>query len=520
MNFGKRAVFSLATLVFSTCCFGDVSLPSIFSNGMVLQQTSNVAVWGWADPGEKVNVKGSGEWLWGRNAVADAEGKWMVRIPAPAAGGPYSLTVKGKNTIKLDDVLIGEVWICSGQSNMEMPLQGWPNQPVENSEEEIKNANYSNIRLFNVPKRTSFEPVYDCNAKWQVCSPESASIFSAAGYFFGREIHNNLDVPVGLINISFGASTAEAWMPEYVFENNEELKSILDIKDILVKRAQETKAKYKSDLEEWKAKEDKTAAGPKPVMPYIYYQCIANTLYNGMRLAVQPYTIQGIVWYQGEGNTDRPYQYYKLFNKMVENWREEWGQEEFPFYYVQIASFVRGDLHNKVTVEKGEPQEDGWAQLREAQRLSLSVPNTGMAVAIDIGEANIIHPRKKLEVGQRLAAWALAKTYGKDIVYSGPLYKSMKIEGDQIRISFDHVNDGLEFKGDSLEGFAIAGEDGKFVWAEAEIEGDTVIVSSPEISNPVAVRYGWAKFPTCNRFNKNGFPASPFSTDTLAKYTK
>lgn len=516
----KKLLAAIVLLTISISCFADVKLPAVIGDNMVVQQKSHAAIWGWADPGEKVNVKGSWEWLWGRDVIADANGKWMVKIPTPPAGGPFSITIKGKNEIKLKNVLSGEVWLCSGQSNMNMPVKGWHNQPILNSKEEIKNANYPKIRLFQVPlNKTSKEPQYDCDAQWQECSSETVTKFSAIAYFFGRDLQNTLNVPIGLIHTSYGGSPAEAWMPRNILESNPDFKPVLEKWDAEEANIPLLKEKYDRDVAEWKkasakAKEQGTDAPAKPRIPWqLYYHHIPTRLYNCMRLPVQPYTIKGMIWYQGESNTDRAYQYRTLFPAMIENWREEWGQGDFPFYYVQIASYQTHRPTEDIKLEKGEPGENSWAELREAQTMSMSVPNTGMAVAIDVGEINCIHPRNKQDVSKRLAAWALAKDYGKKIPFSGPIYKDSLVEGDKIRIFFDYADNGLMAKGETIEGFAIAGVDKKYVWADAVIDGDTVVVSSPAVKEPVAVRYAWAKYPFCNLFNKDGFPASPFRTD-------
>jgi sialate O-acetylesterase len=345
----------------------------------------------------------------------------------------------------------------------------WTVANSNNAEKEIAAADYPNIRLFAVPLVSVPEPKKDVAARWTPCTPETVAPFSAVAYYFGRKLHEELDVPVGLIRTCWGGSACEAWVEKAVLESDERYQAILD-------RVEKANPQHK-----------------------------AYHLYNGMIAPLIPYGIRGAIWYQGESNAGRAYQYRTLFPTMIENWRANWGEGDFPFYFVQLANFRQ---------RKDEPDESAWAELREAQSLTLSLPNTGQAVTIDIGEADDIHPRNKQDVGRRLARWALAKDYGKDIVYSGPAYRSMKRVGNKIVLQFDHVGGGLIAKGDTLEGFAIAGEDRQFVWADATIEGDTVVVSSPSVEEPVAVRYGWADNPAANLYNQAGLPASPFRTDS------
>ena len=492
-----------AFLFVGQICLADVTMPAIFADNMVLQQKTEVAVWGWAKPGEKVKVKGSWKWLWPKSVCADKDGKWSIKIKTPNAGGPFELKIKGNNTISFTNVMTGEVWLCSGQSNMQMTMQGWDKQPIEGGEEEIKNADYPMIRLFTVQRTAATKPADDCEKvlKWAECTPDTAKSFSAIGYFFGKELYKELNVPIGLIHSSWGGTPAESWTRREILANDNELK-------IITERSDKVLAKWRADVT--KAKVNGT---PEPKRP-LPTQHSPSYLYNGMINPIIPYGIKGAIWYQGESNAGRAYQYRRLFPVMIKNWRDDWGIGNFPFHFVQLASYLKHQPGIPLEVKKGEPVDDAWAELREAQLMTLqSVPNTGMAVAIDIGQANNIHPAKKKEVGQRLALWALANDYGKDILNSGPIYKSMNIEGSKIRLNFDYAKCGLKSKGGELEGFAIAGPDRKFVWANAEIDSDTVIVYSKDIPNPVAVRYAWTIFPFCNLYNKADLPASPFRTD-------
>jgi sialate O-acetylesterase len=479
---------------------------------MVLQQGKQVSIWGWAEPGEKVAVSGSwqiGSW----DTTADKDGKWMIKIEPPKAGGPYRMTIAGKNVITIDNIMSGEVWVCSGQSNMQ-----WPVKLANNAEEEIAAADYPKIRLFSVPQVVAEEPQDDCKGEWTACSPESVENFSAVAYYFGRMLHQELDVPIGLIHTSWGGTPAESWTSRPALEAEPALRHIPG-------RWDEAMAKYVQDLEEklaeWreavqKAKKSKdTPKAPRwPRLPTPSWR--PSGLYNAMIAPLAPYAIQGTIWYQGESNVEwgypgvskaeRAYEYRTLFPAMIEDWRRSWGQGDFPFLFVQLANYMR---------RTPEPQTDSaWAALREAQLMTLSLPNTGMAVIIDIGEANDIHPKNKQDVGKRLALWALAKTYGKKLVHSGPIYKSMEKDGKRIMVKFKHTGSGLIAKGEEeLKGFAVAGVDRKFYWAEAEIEADTVLVWSDKVPKPVAVRYAWASNPRCNLYNREGLPASPFRTD-------
>ena len=438
----------------------DVTLPAIFGSHMVLQQKSEVTIWGWGKALEEVVVRGS----WSADATkvtVSNQGKWKVKINTPEAGGPYTLTIKGYNTIVLEDVLIGEVWLCSGQSNMEWSAR----MGIEKGEEEVKKADHPRIRFFTVAHRTAESRQLDHGGEWKVSSPETMIDFSAVAYFFGRELQQNLNVPIGLINSSWGGTPAEVWMAEEVVAENEAfVQAAAAINDM-----------------PWAPKEP-------------------GRTFNAMIAPLIPFKIAGVNWYQGETNTASPENYAKLFPALIENWRNEW-QDEFPFYFVQIAPF-----------KYGRPQEG--ALLRDAQRRSLSTVNTGMVVVSDIGNIEDIHPRNKIQVGKRLAKWALSQTYGKEgLIYSGPIYKGMSKEGRKIRITFEHADGGLVSKGKELTHFEIAGPDRKFVPATAKIEGNAVIVSAKEVKDPVAVRFAWSNTAEPNLFNKEGLPASTFHTD-------
>ncbi len=635
----------------------NISLNPLFSNNMVLQQKQDIPIWGMADPGGKVVISLYGQQ---KEVVTNDDGKWKVNLSPVTAGGPYELMISGEEIHKIKNVMVGEVWICSGQSNMEMPVSAsWGK--VNNHEKEVADANYPNIRLLMVDKVMANMPQENFTSDgWKACSPETIPEFSAVAYFFGRHLNQELNVPIGLIESAWGGTLVEAWtsgatlkkIPEFTDEvmaiesdtrtedekaliaekllaewpdkieqilkkkgtfdhgfqktgyntggwktmnlptvwedvdinvdgvvwfskevniptswKNEDLKlslgkindyditwfnghrvgrgtdvsesrvykipgslvktgknrivaQVLDVGNVggLYGPAKEMKLALKDEsislTGAWKYKIDPVAIDVKELPEKPNQNAGVNrptVLYNGMIHPLLPYGIKGAIWYQGESNAGRAYQYRSLFKALIEDWRNVWGEGDFPFLFVQLANFMK---------IKPQPADDAWAELREAQTMALDLPNTGMAVAIDIGEAKDIHPRNKQEVGRRLALNALANAYEKDIPYSGPMYNLMKIDGEKIRLHFANTNKGLKIKGDGdLKGFAVAGEDKKFVWAEAKIDGDEVVVWNSKIKNPVAVRYGWAANPVCNLYNDADLPASPFRTDNWVGIT-
>jgi sialate O-acetylesterase len=504
----------------------DVKPHAVFTDGMVLQRGMECPIWGTADPGEKFSVglkldKPGVVGEYGVGALADKDGKWKVvlEVPSKYAGGPYMLFFRGEKTVTIKDVYIGDVWICSGQSNME-----WPLSRTHNAEESIKNAKNPKIRLFTVPKNTSDKPLtgFKGDPKWKECNPDTVKNFSAVGYFFGRDLQKALDVPIGLIHTSWGGTLAEAWTTRSALEKSPELQGMIEKHDngTVAARANYEKAlkKYEEDLAKHKeavakAKEEgKDPPRPprRPVDPARNpnQPCV---LYNAMIHPLQPYAIKGAIWYQGESNAGRAYQYRTLFPAMIESWRTTWKQGNFPFLFVQLAPW-------KEIVS--EPQESDWAELREAQLLtSLHCKHTGMAVITDVGDPKDIHPRKKEPVGARLALAARAIAYGQKIEYSGPLYDKMTVKDGKAVLHFKHSGKGLEAKEGPLSGFTIAGPDKKFHNAKAEIQGDTVLVWCEAVTEPIAVRYGWANCPVVNLWNKDGLPASPFRTDDFPGVT-
>jgi len=482
----------------------EVTLPSVFGDHMVLQQGQEAPVWGWADPGERITVKLGRQKASG---VADADGQWQVRLRPVKAGGPTKMTVKGnEDKIVFDDVLVGEVWVCSGQSNMQ-----WSVENSNNPKLEIAMADHPHIRLFSVPRVVAGETQTDCDAEWTVCSPKTIRSFSALAYFFGRELQTELDVPVGLIHTSWGGTPAESWTTLSSLKSDPLFTPIVERWDKILADYPQAKAAFDEKLAAWQAAAEKAKAegAPAPQRPQPPWgpdhPWRASGLYNAMIAPLIPYAIQGAIWYQGESNAGRAFQYRRLFPQMIQDWRAAWDQGPFPFLFVQLASFSK---------REPEPGDSDWAELREAQLMTLELPNAGMAVTIDIGQAEDIHPRNKQEVGRRLALDALANTYGRDVPYSGPMYESMAVRDNEVDLYFIHMDYGLQAMDmGRLKGFAVAGADGQFVWANARIERDKVVVSADAVPEPVAVRYGWAINPDCNLANGVGLPASPFRTD-------
>jgi sialate O-acetylesterase len=481
---GSFATIGLAALgVASGTARADVKLPAIFADHMVLQQKTEAPVWGWADADEEVTVS-LGEAK--TTTKAGADGKWKVKIATPAAGGPHELLVKGKNEIKLTDVLVGEVWLASGQSNME-----WTVRASSNATDEIKAGNHPHIRMIKVGRNPSEKPLEDfefvpipkdATSGWAIASPETVAYFSAVGFYFARKLNAELGVPVGIVSTNWGGTMADAWTSREALEADPEWFGPI------LERSKE----FKKD-------------NPNQ----------ASVLYNSMIAPLVPLAIRGAIWYQGESNVSRAEQYSKLFPAMIADWRKAFGQGDYPFLFVQLAPYQYGRGQNVSNTGQ-------LAELWDAQLKTLSAsPNTGMAVTTDITTIGDIHPPNKQDVGLRLALWALGTTYGKqDLVYSGPLYDSMAVEDSKIRITFKHVGGGLVAHGDKpLSHFQIAGEDQKFVPAEAKIDGETIVVSSPDVPKPVAVRFAWDDIAEPNLLNKAGLPASPFRTDSFPMVT-
>lgn len=479
------AMFGLSAVPASA----DVKLPSLFTDHMVVQRDKSVMVWGWADPGEAIAVSVDGKSLNEDTAFksvavktkASRKGRWIVTLQPFPEENVCSIRIVGKNTVTIKDVLVGEVWVCSGQSNMQ-----WSVAASDNPQEEIANADHPHIRLFHVPRKPAGVPVKDVQAKWEVCSPKTVSGFSAVAYYFGRQLNENLKTPIGLIHTSWGGTRIEPWTPPEGFASVPETRGFL----LNTTRAH---LNYIEQLE----------SGRKESKHGLNSHTQPTGLYNGMVAPLVPYSIRGAIWYQGESNRGDGLAYEQKMHALINGWRQVWGQGDFPFYYVQLAPYrYRGDSKLLPLI---------W----EAQTNVLKMKNTGMAVTVDVGNVRDIHPRNKQAVGKRLALWALAKDYGrKDLVYSGPLYKSHKVEDGAIRVEFDHTGSGLVSRDDkSLSWFEVAGKDGKYVKADAKVDGKNVVVSSGTVSDPLHVRFGWDELAEPNLSNKEGLPASPFRTD-------
>jgi sialate O-acetylesterase len=513
--------------LFSSLALAEVKLPALFTDNLVLQQRKPVSVWGWAAADEDVSVRFAGQTQVTR---ADLDGKWRVTLdPLVASAQPQELTVVGKNTITLKNLLVGEVWVCSGQSNMQ-----WTVSQAGNAQQEIAGANFPQIRMFNVERAPSLSPIADVKGSWKEASPANAGQFSAVAYFFGRHLHQVLKVPVGLINTSWGGTRIEAWTSRESLEERPCAAQLLSDWDGIRQGwdAAAESAKFEVAKAEWQAQvkkineenaklpsdqKKKAPPAPRPSDDPNKTPHHPAVLFNGMVSPLIPYAIQGAIWYQGESNQKRAFQYQELLPNMINDWRTRWN-DEFSFYIVQLASFGNG---SPVTKDAGVP--DTWAELQEAQYLTaITLPKTGLAVINDIGEEKDIHPKNKQEVGRRLALWALAKDYGRaETVFSGPLFKNAITEGNKVRVQFDHVGGGLKTRdGAELKHFQIAGEDKKWVWAQAKIENNEVIVSSDAVPAPVGVRYAWAAWPEgANLINAEGLPASAFRTDEFIPTT-
>jgi len=520
----------------------DVKVPSIFGDHMILQQDATLPVWGVAEAGEKVTVTVAGK---AATATAGADGKWRVNLPAlPQTNTPLTMTIAGKNTLTFEDVLVGEVWFASGQSNMAFTLKS-----VENSATVTSEANDPQLRFFRVGGPPGLEPSDQLAVgKWVPITPADAPRFSAVGYFFGRELRTKLNRPVALIESAWGGTAAESWTPIDAIQKDPALKGCADsyakVKAAFPQASAEYPAKqeawhkdatawekeigvvYNPLLAAWKIDAEKAKAEgqtpppmpqpsrPRPQQPPPAYggTGVPSALFNGEVAPVIPYAIKGVIWYQGESNASGWANYKPLFSALITGWREHWGQGDFPFLFVQLPKWIQGS---------------NWPQMREVQAQTQVLPNTAMISIIDLGDPNNIHPIGKLEVGKRLSLAARHAAYGeKDLVWTGPVYDSLKVEGNAIRVSFTQTGSGLiigsapwvapkmePIPTTSLLGFAIADAQKHWFAAEAKIDGNTVVISSDKVPNPVAVRYAWQNSPDCNLYNKEGLPAAPFRTD-------
>ena len=473
-----------------------VKLPALIGDHMVLQQGVPVRIWGTADPGESVRVEFQGQAVTGQ---AGSNGKWAVWLKPLAAAGPLVMNINGT---AIQDVLVGEVWVGSGQSNMEFAL----NQAV-NHDEEIARADYPLIHVFLVKRVVADLPADDVSGAWQVCAPQNAPRFSAVEYFFGRALYQHLHVPMGLIESYWGGTPAEAWTSAPGIKADADLQNVTEEWNKVLADYPAAKERYDQRLAAWeKTAAEARASGKTPpnrpgAPPGPGHPNTPSGLYNGMIAPITPYTIRGVIWYQGESNANEAHawRYRRLFADMIQDWRKQWGEGDFPFLFVQLANYKTNGW---------------WPVLRESQTETLSLRDTGMAIAIDIGESNDIHPKNKQDVGMRLALAARHIAYHDSAVeYSGPVYRQVTPENSALRVWFTHA-DGMQGRGGvPLAGFTIAGADGKFVPAEAKIDGATILVSSSDVPHPAAVRYAWADDPVCNLINQAGLPAGPFRSD-------
>lgn len=480
----------------------DVRLPALISEHMLIQRDAPVRIYGWAAPGENVTVRLAGQTV---QASADDAGRWEAWLRPMPAGGPHELVIAGRNAITVRDVLVGEVWVASGQSNMV-----WPVERARDADKEASSANYPRIRLFKVALKVADDPVEDVEGSWQVCSPETVRSFSAVGYFFARHLHEKLGVPVGMIQSAWGGTPAQAWTSRATLLSEPSLQTYLIEWQRVLAEWPRTKRRWEENLKRWEeraaeAKRLGQQPPPRPAQPLgPGHPHTPAGLFNAMIAPLTPYTIRGAIWYQGESNANNlAWLYRTLFEAMIRDWRQAWGQGDFPFLYVQLANYAKATPGGY------------WSLVQEAQLKTLELRNTGMAVTIDIGEAEDIHPKNKQDVGLRLALAARALVYGEKLVYSGPVFRQAVREGNRLRLYFDHTGSGLRGR-NGLRGFLVAGADRVFHPAEAQIEGATVVVSSSAVTAPVAVRYAWANNPEATLFNAEGLPASPFRSDNWA----
>lgn len=508
---GRCAAVLLAVLLGAAFARADVKLPGVFSDNLVLQRDLPLTFWGWADEGEMVTVEFQGQKA-GATAfrqLPNPLSRWQVKLgPFKASAAPASLVVQGKNRVERKNVLVGDVWICSGQSNMEFPL----NKSAD-AEQELAAINQPLIRLFTVPRAKAAEPAGDLRVAWQECRTPGG--FSAVGYYFGRDLQKSLGVPIGLIGTYYGGTPAEAWATRATMGGHP------DLRRDFAERVEKLRNDYAGALQKFAAEADDAKKKGKrpaslPPKPPVMPAWQGAELYNGMVAPLVPYGIRGVIWYQGEANTDRAAQYGVLFPELIKGWRAAWGQGDFPFLAVQLAPW---DKNRNRSLEQitATPGDSDWARLREVQaQTGKAVPNYACVVTTDVGEKDDIHPTKKEPVGARLALAARAVAYGETLVASGPVFKEQAVQGEKIVLRFDQVGGGLEARGGKLTGFAVCGEDKQFVWAEVQIQSDnSIMVSAAAVKKPIAVRYGWADFPVVNLLNKDGLPASPFRTDTF-----
>ncbi len=505
---------SILLLLLASGGRADVTPAPLFTDHAVLQRDKPVPVWGQAAAGEKVTVTFRDQTA---TATADKDGRWIVYLEALQPGPPAELVIAGQNTIKREDIVVGEVWVCSGQSNMEFRVWGQPGDVyrVDHADEEVAAADFPLIREFKVGHATAAQPADAAKGEWVPGSPATVKNFGAVGYFFARDLFQRLGVPVGIINSSWGGTRIEAWMSEAALKSDPAFAAV-DARwaEAIVGWPEKVKVYDAAIAAQEKDDAAAKAAGPEryaaylrtrpwiPLPPSPTSPDAPRTLFNGMINPLLPGAIRGILWYQGEANTGRPDEYHALLAALITAWRQHWGQGDVPFYWVQLPNFAGGNANGT-----------NWARFREAQAQTLSLPNTGMAVTIDIGDPDDIHPRNKQEVGRRLALIARQKLYGIPGDWSGPVFKGAEREGLAMRVHFDHAATGLVAHDKPLAAFAVAGADRRFFPAAARIDGATVLVSAPEVPAPVAVRYAWTNAPDANLFDGAGLPAAPFRSD-------
>jgi sialate O-acetylesterase len=490
-----KARMFLGALFVASQCQADVKLPALIGDHMLLQRDKPVRIFGTADVGEPVKVTFRGQSV---QTTADALGRWELWLAPMKPAAPSEMNIQGKNSITVSDVLVGDVWLGSGQSNMQFAVR-----QANNAEQEINSANFAEIRLFDVPRKPSGVPVEDVESKWQVCTPETVNTFSAVLYFFGRQLHQDLKVPMGLIHTSWGGTPIAAWISGPSLTAAPQLAPFLSFWQDMIASYPDNFVRYQQADKKW---EDNGKVGNRPAAPMgPGHPHEPTSLYNGMVAPLTKYTVEGALWYQGETEAGRGqgHIYGEALMTLVQDWRKAFGQGEFPFFWVQLANY-------------GNAAKNGhWMKVQEGQMKATQLHGTGMAVINDIGAATNIHPTDKQDVGKRLALLARHVAYHQEgFEWSSPIYRQFTNEGSSLRVWFDHAGTGLKTRGDApVKGFVIAGSDGKFVPAEAKIEGATVVVSSPEVSNPKAVRYAWDYNPDCNLTNSDGLPASLFRSD-------
>lgn len=498
----KKIVLLFAIALLSAISYANVKLNSLISDNVVLQRGMEVPVWGWADDGEKVTVEFAGQTV----STIARNGKWMVKLkPMEANNQPQEMIVKGNNTLKIRNILIGEVWICSGQSNME-----WALYRTIGGEEAVANSANDQLRICVIPHNVQMKPVDNVNAKWVLSEPRSTKMNSAVGYYFMSKLQKKLNVPVGMLEVAFGGTVIESWMSQEVLNTMPVKDKYMDLATMKAEYdANELKLKPIKDA--WlravdSCKINKLPAPPRPsVLPSEFKG--TTTIYNGEICPIVPFAVKGIVWYQGESNAyvKRADTYGEMLPAMIKLWRNDWKRTDLPFIIIQITP-------NRIP-QTNPNEKSGIAIVQEAQlKATQTVPYTALVTTMDVAERDV-HYHSKEPVGERVMKAVLHLAYGENIEYCGPVYKSMKIVGKTVIVDFTHAENGLMQKGDTLKGFVIAGNDKKFYFAAAQIKGKTAVISSPDVSQPVAVRYGWADFPSVNLFNKEGIPASPFRTD-------